>query len=172
MRSWILLLGALLSVATTACTRAETEQLRLVGKELPRRPPAPWVDVRDGLIEDRGPKADASARPLFSGTVWSSGDAVALILSQSESAAGSPRWVVLAVMQVQVPRGYFVTDLCELDGRTDPELFALVASEVPCPRWYTQVAAAFRLSRSNRRIETLPARGIRCACMSYGMDAR
>jgi hypothetical protein len=171
MRSWVLLLGALLSVATTACTRAETQQLRLVGKELPRQPPAPWEHVRDSLIEG-GPTAYAAAQPLFRVTIWSSGDAGALLLSQSESAAGSPRWMVLAITQVQVPKGHFVTDRCELDGRADPELFAVVASEAPCPQWYTHVAAGFRLSRSGRRIEPVPARGIRCACMSYGMDAR
>ena len=124
------------ALSLTAGTRAHdmgTDLVHLVAKELPRRPPAPWAHDGDSLISDRGRSAEGTAGPQFSGTRWSSGAARALLLDRREGVAGRSRWVVLAVIQVQIAMGHFLTDGCEREGRDDPGCLPWWQARRPAP---------------------------------------
>ena len=76
---------------------------------------------------------------------------------------------VVDTLLVELPPHHFLTDLCQTNGATDPEFLAEVESGPAPGPYYTSKGAAFRLNRASRRIERVPAEGIRCAVRSFGI---
>jgi hypothetical protein len=145
----------------------------LVGHEAPRPPPAGWTEAFGALVGPiRGSEAGPpGAQPVESigVDIWTRGATSAVVMSLIRPTSQGATSEVVDTLLVELPPRHMLIDLCEKNGVTDPELLAEVESDPgPAPH-YTSKGSAFRLNRATRKIERIPAEGIRCAVRSFGV---
>jgi hypothetical protein len=145
----------------------------LIGHEVPRPPPAGWNEAFGALVGPiRGSEAGSPGiQPVASigVRIWSRGVTSAVVMVLIEPTSQGATTEVVDTLLAELPPRHMLIDLCEKNGVTDPELLAEVESDPgPAPH-YTSKGSAFRLNRATRKIERIPAEGIRCAVPSFGV---
>lgn len=164
--------GAQRSTQRTASSNGDALDV-LVGREVPRPPPAGWNHVMEMQVgPPRATEVETpGAQPVESigVAIWSRGATRAVVMFLVKPASRGVTSEVVDILLVELPPHHFLTDLCDKNGATDPELLAEVeSSPVPGP-YYTTKGSAFRVNRAARKIERITADGIRCAVPSFGV---
>jgi hypothetical protein len=145
----------------------------LIGHEAPRPPPAGWNEAFGALV---GPiRASGAGSPgtqpaaSIGVRIWSRGATRAVVMVLIKPTSQGAMTEVLDTLLVELPPHHMLIDLCEKNGAPDPELLAEVESDPGPTPYYTSNGSAFRVNRATRRIERIPAEGIRCAVPSFGV---
>jgi hypothetical protein len=58
---------------------------------------------------------------------------------------------------------------CELDGKSDPELFAWVKDSSEQSEWITQFDQVLRANRKTQKLEIMNPKGVRCPNLAWGI---